>query len=67
MSEQLSGEEMSLLIRLLEKPEALANAKETLQDYVRTIKKRRETVEPAPDLRQLADRLRKNDGKGYRA
>ena len=66
LSEELTAEEMNLLIRLLNKPEVLPHASEILQDYVRVIKKQQEAAEPSPDLRQLADRL-KNDGKGYRS
>ena len=66
LSEELSGEEMSLLVSLLGKPEVLSNAEDTLNDYSRTIQKQREAAGPAPDLRTLADRL-KNEGKGYRS
>ena len=66
LSEALSGEEMSLLVSLLGKPEVLSNAEDTLNDYSRTIQKQREAAGPAPDLRTLADRL-KNEGKGYRS
>ena len=67
LSEQLSGEEMSLLIRLLDKPEVLNNADGTLQDYIKAIKKQQEAASPLPDLRQLADRLKNDEGKGYRS
>lgn len=66
LTEELTGEEMSLLVSLLGKPEALSGAEATLNDYSKTIHERREAAGPAPDLRKLADRL-KNEGKGYRS
>ena len=66
LSEVLSPSEMNLLISIINKPENLSNAKNTLQDYIQTIKKQQELSRNAPDLRSLADQL-KNSGKGYRS
>ena len=66
LSEVLSASEMNLLVSILNKPENLTNAKNTLQDYIQTIKKQQELSQNAPDLRSLADQL-KNSGKGYRS
>ena len=66
LSEVLSASEMNLLVSILNKPENLTNAKNTLQDYIQTIKKQQELSLNAPDLRSLADQL-KNSGKGYRS
>ena len=66
LSEVLSPSEMNLLVSILNKPENLTNAKNTLQDYIQTIKKQQELSQNAPDLRSLADQL-KNSGKGYRS
>ena len=51
---------------ILNKPENLTNAKNTLQDYIKTIKEQQELSQNSPDLRSLADQL-KNSGKGYRS
>ncbi len=66
LSEVLSSSEMNLLVSILNKPENLTNAKNTLQDYIKTIKEQQELSQNSPDLRSLADQL-KNSGKGYRS
>ena len=66
LSEVLSSSEMNLLVSILNKPENLTNAKNTLQDYIKTIKEQQELSQDSPDLRSLADQL-KNSGKGYRS
>ena len=66
LGEEISSSEMNLLVSILNKPEALANASGTLRDYIETIKRQQEASESVQDLRTLAERL-KNDGKGYRA
>ncbi len=63
LAEELSSAEMSLLVNITSKPETLSNARSTLQDYIRTVRKLQEAA-AVPDLRTLADRL-KNNGKGY--
>ena len=66
LSEALTGPEMNLLVSILNKPENLSNAKNTLKDYIKTMKDQQELSQITPDLRSLADQL-KNSGKGYRS
>ena len=58
----LTPEEMSLLVRLLQKPEQLSNGRKALQDYVAKIREQNE-ADPSSDLNALRDRLRER--KGY--
>lgn len=63
LSEALSGEEMSLLVSLLQKPELLNRSGQSLRDYIGRIKERRDEAGQAGDLRALANRYREK--KGY--
>lgn len=63
LGEALSGEEMSLLVSLLQKPEVLSRSRQSLRDYVDKIKERREESGQAADLRALANKYRER--KGY--
>ena len=63
LGEALSGEEMSLLVSLLQKPEVLSRSRQSLRDYVYKIKERREESDQASDLRALANKYRER--KGY--
>ena len=63
MSAVLSQEEMSLLVRVLQKPELLSRSEQTMQDYIETIRKRKELAASSDDLRAYASRLRER--KGY--
>ena len=63
LSEALSGEEMSLLVSLLQKPELLSRSGQSLRDYIGRIKERRDEAGQAGDLRALASRYREK--KGY--
>ena len=63
LSEALSGEEMSLLVSLLQKPELLNRSGQSLRDYIGRIKERRDEAGQAGDLRALASRYREK--KGY--
>ena len=63
LSEALSGEEMSLLVSLLQKPELLNRSGQSLRDYIDRIKERRDEAGQAGDLRALASRYREK--KGY--
>ena len=63
LSEALSGEEMSLLVSLLQKPELLNRSGQSLRDYIGRIKERRDEAGQADDLRALASRYREK--KGY--
>ena len=62
---ELSPDEMSLFIRILQKPEVLHNASDTLKDYINTIHEQTELAAGTPDLRSLAQLL-KDKGKGYK-
>ena len=63
LGEALTADEMSLLVRLLQKPEALARGEQTMRDYIKRIKDRRSSAGDT-DLRALANKFREN-GKGY--
>lgn len=63
LAEELSQSEMSLLVRLLQKPELLSRGEETLRDYIRKIREQRELASGSVDLRALAGKLRER--KGY--
>ena len=63
LSEALSGEEMSLLVSLLQKPELLNRSRQSLHDYINKIKERREESSQSSDLRALANKYREK--KGY--
>ena len=62
---ELSPDEMSLFVRILQKPEVLHNASDTLKDYINTIHEQKELAAGTPDLRSLAQLL-KDKGKGYK-
>lgn len=62
LSGSLTREEMSLLVRILQKPEQLSNGRKALEDYIARI---REQNDPggAEDLLALRDRMKER--KGY--
>ena len=64
LADELSAQEINLLVSILEKPEIMANASQSLSDYIKAIRQQQEIHDEKPDLRALADRL-KNNGKGY--
>ena len=64
LANELSAQEINLLVSILNKPEIMANAGQSLSDYIKAIRQQQEIHEEKPDLRALADRL-KNNGKGY--
>ena len=63
LGEALSGEEMSLLVSLLQKPELLSRSGQSLRDYIAKIRERRDEAGQAADLRSLANKYREK--KGY--
>ena len=63
LSEELSGEEMGLLVSLLQKPEDLGRGEKSLSDYIERIKEQSSAQEEKTDLRELANKLRER--KGY--
>ena len=60
---ELSGQEMSLLVNLLQKPELLSSGERALTDYIGRIRERREESGKPADLRAFANKLRET--KGY--
>lgn len=63
LSAVLSGDEMSLLVALLQKPEQLARGRQSIRDYISKINDRRQEASAADDLRALASKYRER--KGY--
>ena len=63
LGQDLSGDEMSLLVSLLQKPELLSRSRQSLADYINKIKERREESSQSSDLRALANKYREK--KGY--
>ena len=63
LSEALGGEEMGLLVALLQKPEDLRHGQRSLADYIEKINERSALRSGSPDLRELANKLRER--KGY--
>ena len=60
---ELSLNEMSLLVGILQKPELLSRGGRALRDYIKRIRERNELAAGETDLRELASRLRER--KGY--
>ena len=60
---ELSGDEMSLLVSILQKPEVLSRSRQSIADYIAKIKERKELREGGTDLLALQERLRQR--KGY--
>ena len=65
LSEDLPGDEVSLLVSLLSKPEDLSRAADTMKDYISMVKACAGRAAPVTDLRALAMQ-KQNDGKGYK-
>ena len=63
LSGELTGDEMSLLISILQKPENLSRSKQSAADYIAKIRERKERRAGGTDLRALSEQLRKT--KGY--
>jgi DNA primase len=61
LSAQLTGEEMSLLARIQEKPEDIASGEKAMADYVKAIQRQR-TVSDDQALMQFRNSKRKNGG-----
>ena len=66
LAEELSKEEISLLVRLLQKPENLSASAQTLQDYISAIRAQKERTSGKVDLLALAQ-AQKEKGKAYKA
>jgi len=61
---ELSGEEMNLLVRVIQKPEVLNRSDQALQDYIRKIQEHKDARQPETDLLALQKKLKET--KGYR-
>ena len=61
---ELSGEEMNLLVRILQKPEVLNRSDQALQDYIRKIQEHKDARQTGTDLLALQKKLKET--KGYR-
>ena len=57
----LEQDEMNLLVRILQKPEALSESRSILSDYIRRIREKQDRGGPE-DLNALSERLRKTKG-----
>ncbi len=58
MAEHFSGEEISHLTNILQKPEVLSNSRQALSDYIETIKNEKSSVSAEDDLRAFAQQMR---------
>ena len=63
LGEELSSGEMSLLVRIIQKPEILSNSDKALADYIGRMRDIKAQKSPSSDLRALADKYRQK--KGY--
>ncbi len=60
---ELSSEELSLLVGILQKPEVLSKSRQSIADYIGKIKDRKELRDGGTDLLALREKLKKR--KGY--
>jgi DNA primase len=60
---ELTGDEMSLLVSLLQKPEALSRSRQSLADYIAKIRERKENREEQTNLLAIQKKMQKT--KGY--
>ena len=63
LGEELSSGEMSLLVRIIQKPEILSHSDKALADYIGRMRDIKAQKSPSSDLRALADKYRQK--KGY--
>ena len=59
----LSGDELGLLVAILQKPETLSRSRQSVTDYIAKIKERKQLRDGGTDLMALRDQLKKK--KGY--
>ena len=59
LGNDLSAEEISLLVKLLQKPETMSNSRQALADYINRIRQRRRESEKSDDLMQILAEKRK--------
>ena len=60
---ELSGDELGLLVSVLQKPELLSRSRQSIADYIAKIQERKETRAGDTDLMALREKLKKK--KGY--
>ncbi len=60
---ELSGDELGLLVSILQKPEILSKSRQSMADYIEKIAERKERRDGATDLLALQSQLKKK--KGY--
>ncbi len=58
LGEEFSGDEISHLTSILQKPEVLSNGRKALEDYIEIIKSESKNNTGSDDLRQLAEQIR---------
>ena len=59
LGSELSGEEISLLVNILQKPETLSNSPRALEDYIKRIAQRRVSSSDGDDLMKILENRRK--------
>ena len=59
----LSGDEMGLLVAIVQKPEKLSRSRQSVTDYINKINERKQLRDGGTDLMALRDQLKKK--KGY--
>ena len=59
---ELSGDEMSLLVSILQKPEALSRSRQSLADYIAKIRERKDNREEQTNLLALQKKMLKTKG-----
>lgn len=64
LSEVFTPEEVSHLIRIIQKPEELSNGERALSDYIQILQAEKMHATAEPDLRAAADLLRARKGYG---
>ena len=62
LSDELSSQEMSLLVNILHKPEELSQAERCLRDYINKIREQQELSGKETDLNALAEKFRERKG-----
>ena len=60
---ELSGDELGLLVSILQKPEQLKRSRQSISDYISKIEERKQLRDGGTDLMALREQLKKK--KGY--
>ena len=64
LGQDLSADELSLLVRIQQKPEILSRGEQALRDYIKKIEERKDARQQGTDLLALQQKLKET--KGYR-